>query len=148
MSWQLGAAAELSRTFTAEDLADYAELSGDHNPIYVTLEQVPGPLLGGMISTLLGTELPGRGTNWMKQRFSFVTAAPLGTRITARVEIVRLRPEKDLVNLRTTCVDEEGRLLAEGEALVMARDMLRPGAYSRRTAGRPRSDDRGRGSPS
>jgi 3-hydroxybutyryl-CoA dehydratase len=76
-----------------------------------------------MISRLLGIELPGRGTNWMKQELTFYAAAKLGEPITASVEIVRLRPDKDLVNLRTTCT-VGGRLICEGEALVMAREML------------------------
>ena len=43
--------------------------------------------------------------------------------MTARVEITRLRPEKYLVDLATTCRDEDGRLVAEGSALVYVRDV-------------------------
>jgi len=84
---------------------------------------LPGGLLGGMISDLLGTELPGRGTNWLKQRFNFLKPAYPNATITANVEIIRLRPEKDLVNLRTICVDPTGDLLLEGEALVWVSDL-------------------------
>jgi acyl dehydratase len=86
---------------------------------------LPGGLLGGMISDLLGTELPGRGTNWLKQRFEFLKPAYPKATITANVEIVRLRPEKDLVNLRTTCVDPTGDLVLDGEALVWVSDLER-----------------------
>jgi acyl dehydratase len=84
---------------------------------------LPGGLLGGMISDLLGTEVPGRGTNWLKQRFDFLKPAYPNATITANVEIVRLRPEKDLVNLRTTCVDPVGELILDGEALVWVSDL-------------------------
>jgi len=86
---------------------------------------LPGGLLGGMISDLLGTELPGWGTNWLKQRFDFLKPAYPNATITANVEILRLRPQKDLVNLRTTCVDPAGELVLDGEALVWISDLER-----------------------
>ena len=54
--------------FLSFDLADYTALTGDTNFESGT---VPGPLVGGMIADLLRTKLPGRGTNWLKQRYSF-----------------------------------------------------------------------------
>jgi acyl dehydratase len=86
---------------------------------------VPGGLIGGMVSDLLGTELPGWGTNWLKQRFDFLKPAYPNSTITANVEIVRLRPENDLVNLRTTCIDPTGDLVLDGEALVWVSDLAR-----------------------
>ena len=84
---------------------------------------VPGPLLAGMISDLLGTRLPGRGTNWLKQKVSYPAVANVGEVITAVVEITRLRPDKDLVNLRTTCTNPVGTIVCEGEALVLVKDL-------------------------
>lgn len=95
----------------------YARLNGFQDTI------LPGGLLGGMISDILGTELPGPGTNWLKQRFEFLKPAYPNTPITANVEIVRLRPEKDLVDLRTSCVDPMGDLVLDGEALVWVSDL-------------------------
>lgn len=135
MPFELGQRASATRTFTAGDLEGYRRLTRDEDPRYAEARAegfegpvVPGMLLGGMISRLLGLELPGRGTNWMKQRLTFVAPARLGEAVTAQVEIVRLRPEKDLVNLRTTCTGADGRLLMDGEALVMAREMFDPAA--------------------
>jgi acyl dehydratase len=79
--------------------------------------------MGGMISTLLGTSLPGRGTNWLKQKFSYSLPAYPGEEITAWVKIVRLRPEKDLVNLRTWCTNYEHQVLCDGMALVLVKDI-------------------------
>ena len=129
----LGQAAEIVRTFSAADLLEYRDLSGDTNPAfsdaaYAKMQgwpglRVPGGLLGGLFSFLLGTRLPGRGTNWLKQRLAFPAPCYAGQEVTARVEIVRLRPEKDLVNLRTTCTTSDGRVVCEGEALVLVKDL-------------------------
>ena len=129
----LGQAAEMARTFSAAELQEYRDLSGDTNPafsdaIYARTRgwpalQVPGGLLGGLFSALLGTRLPGRGTNWLKQRLVFPAPCYAEQEVTARVEIVRLRPEKDLVNLCTTCMVPGGQVVCEGEALVLVKDL-------------------------
>jgi acyl dehydratase len=121
----VGQVAQVGRTFTAADIAEYVALSGDTNPAYSRGEgvQVPGGLLGGLFSFLLGTRLPGRGTNWLKQKLVFPSPASAGAAIEARVEIVRLRPEKDLVNLATTCTLPDGRTVCHGEALVLVKDL-------------------------
>ena len=84
---------------------------------------VPGSLLGGLFSYLLGTRLPGRGTNYLKQRLVFPAPAYPDEELTAEVEIVRLRPEKELVNLRTVCTNPAGEVVCEGEALVLVKDV-------------------------
>ncbi len=113
----LGQRAEMRRAFTAADAAEYLALSGAP----AAADSVPEPLIGGLFSCLLGTQLPGRGTNWLKQRLVFYGPAPLETPLTASVEVIRLRPAKALVNLRTVCSDAHGRTICDGEALVLAR---------------------------
>jgi len=132
-SFLLGQSAATTRTFTQADLAEYADLTGDDNPIYLDAAYatrrglegpiVPGPLLGGLFSYLLGTRLPGRGTNYLKQRLIFPAPAYRGEPLTATVEIARLRPEKELVNLTTICTRAQGQVVCHGEALVLARDV-------------------------
>jgi acyl dehydratase len=132
-SLRLGKRAGVARTFTFADLHEYTQLANDPNPLYTDPDYVrslgladapvPGPLLGGLFSYLLGTRLPGRGTNWLKQRLDFLRPAYPGEALTARVEITRLRPEKDLVNLHTWCENESGQVVCTGEALVLAADL-------------------------
>ncbi|MGD8791592.1 MAG: MaoC family dehydratase [Anaerolineae bacterium] len=129
----IGERAETRRIFTNADLAEYASLTHDHNPLYIKPKYaqkvgldgavVPGGLLGGLFSYLLGTELPGRGTNYLKQRLYFPTPAYAGRELAASVEIVRIRPEKQLVNLSTVCVDAADNVVCHGEALVLVRDV-------------------------
>jgi 3-hydroxybutyryl-CoA dehydratase len=117
---QVGQSAATKRTFSAEDLVAYAALAGIKTRDERT---VPGPLLGGMFSYLLGTTLPGRGTNYLKQRLEFPTPAFVGDELTATVEIIRLRPEKELVNLQTICTNPRGEIVCRGEALVLVKDL-------------------------
>lgn len=118
-AFEIGQHASVARVFSATDLADYAALTGDRPDGDV----VAGPLLGGMFSFLLGTQLPGRGTNYLKQRIEFLAPAHLGEQLTASVEITRLRPDKALVNLRTVCTGADGREICRGEALVLVLDV-------------------------
>ena len=117
--FQIGQSATSKRTFTAADLTEFASLAG----IAQGQRIVPGPLLGGMFSYLLGTNLPGRGTNYLKQYLEFPRTAFVGDELTATVEIVRLRPEKHLVNLKTTCANARGEIVCQGEALVFVKDV-------------------------
>ena len=130
---RIGQTAVTRRTFTDQDMAEYRDLTGDHNPLFgdaaysrqagLKKVMIPGGLLGGLFSNLLGTELPGRGTNWLKQRLIFLRPAYPGQEITAQVEIVRLRPEKELANLRTQCLNPAGQVICTGEALVLVSDL-------------------------
>jgi len=117
--FRLGQRAALERTFTRPEVRAFVELVGGPDDG----DAVPGGLIGGLFSTLLGTSLPGRGTNWMKQSLRFAARARVGERLIASVEIVRLRPEKRLVNLRCRCQTADGALICDGDALVLAREM-------------------------
>lgn len=120
----LGQTASATRCFTPADLAEYGDLVGDRNPRFRGPQAiVPGPLLAGLFSDLLGTRLPGRGTGWMKQRLAFLGPARPGEPLTASVSITRLRAAKELVNLATRITAPAGRVVVEGEALVLVRNL-------------------------
>lgn len=116
----MGQTAALTRSFDVDDVARYVALGG-HQPAD---GDVPEPLVNALFSKLLGVELPGQGTNYLKQESEFFDTARVGEALTASVEITRLRPEKDLVDLRTRCVGEDGKLISEGRALVYVADVL------------------------
>ncbi|MCB1394623.1 MAG: phosphate acetyltransferase [Rhodobacter sp.] len=115
---KVGDHAEVTRIYSAADMAEFAALAGGALPGHV-----PEPLIGALFSYLLGVKLPGFGTNYLKQSLQFHGAAPLDTPLTARVEITRLRPEKHLVDLATTVRLPDGGLCCDGRALVLARDV-------------------------
>ncbi len=130
---RLGMSASSTRTFSLADVDEYGDLTGDRNPIFRDDAEarargfkrriVPWPLLAGMFSDLLGTRLPGRGTGWMKQQLRYLSAAHPGESLTARVSITRLRAEKELVNLETRVSAADGRVVCDGEALVLVRNL-------------------------
>lgn len=130
---RLDMSASSTRTFSLADMDEYGDLTGDRNPIFRDDAEaracgfkgriVPWPLLAGMFSDLLGTRLPGRGTGWMKQQLRYLSAAHPGEVLTARVSITRLRAEKELVNLATRISTADGRVVCDGEALVLVRNL-------------------------
>jgi len=122
---KLGDSAEVTRSVCSRDLSDYTTLS-QH---VISGDLVPEPLIGALFSYLLGVQLPGNGANYLKQETQFHGAARVDDALTARVEITRIRPEKHLVDLSTTCKDSNGQLIASGRALVSVRDVTaRPNA--------------------
>ena len=122
-----GMSAGDERVFTLADLEEYGNLSGDRNPLFRDGAQpapmIPGPLLAGMFSDLLGTRLPGRGTGWMKQALRLIAPAYPGEPLRASVSITRLRADKELVNLATRIKKASGELVCDGEALVLVRNL-------------------------
>jgi len=117
---KIGDSVEIKRTFSQQDLQKYAVLSG-HN---INGPQVPEPLIGALFSYLLGVKLPGLGTNYLKQETRFPTVSEVGEALRARVEITRLRPDKQLVDLATTCINADGKTVASGRALVYVGDLI------------------------
>lgn len=114
MSCALGQAADVTRRFSAQDVARFTELGGNEP----APGEVPEPLVNALFSYLLGVKLPGLGTNYLKQESEFMKTARIGESLHARVEISRLRPAKHLVDLKTTCEGEDGSPICEGRALV------------------------------
>ncbi|MGD9034727.1 MAG: MaoC family dehydratase, partial [Desulfobacteraceae bacterium] len=110
------------------DIYMYAGVTGDVNPAHIDevyagktffkTRIAHGMLLAGFISTVLGNRLPGHGTIYMKQELNFLGPVRIGDTVTARVEVVEIENEKNRVKLRTTCVNQDGTTVVDGEALV------------------------------
>ena len=118
---KVGDCVDITRTFSRQNLLDYTALSGHE----VSGHEVPEPLIGALFSYLLGVKLPGLGTNYLKQETRYGAAAITGEALTARVEITRLRPDKQLADLATTCHRADGAIVASGRALVYVGSLVR-----------------------
>ncbi|TRZ51675.1 enoyl-CoA hydratase [bacterium] len=124
----LGDTAEFSKTVTESDVYLYAGITGDLNPAHLNEAYAKntffktriahGMLTAGFISNILGMQLPGPGTIYMRQSLSFLAPVRFGDTITARAEVVEVIAEKNRVRLKTTCTNQEGTVVLDGEAMV------------------------------
>ena len=125
---KMGQSAEVVHKVTEEDVKTFGDLSGDYNPVHFNEEWAKktmfegriahGILTAAYISTAIGMHLPGPGTVYMSQSMRFLGPVRIGDTITARVEVVKLNDEKQRVTLQTTCTNQDGNVVLDGEALV------------------------------
>jgi 3-hydroxybutyryl-CoA dehydratase len=127
---KVGDSAQFAKTVTESDIYLFAGITGDLNPAHInevyaktTLFKgriAHGMLSAGFISAVLGTILPGPGTVYLHQELNFLDPVRIGDTITARVEVVQKLVKKNQVRMHTYCTNQDGRMVVEGEALVMA----------------------------
>lgn len=126
---QVGDSASLTRVLTKDDIELFAILSGDVNPAHLDeayARDTPfhkviahGMWGGTLISTVLGTKLPGPGTIYVGQQLRFVRPVGLGDVLTVTVT-VREKRDKNMVLLDCVCSNQLGKPVITGEAEVMA----------------------------
>jgi 3-hydroxybutyryl-CoA dehydratase len=125
---KIGDTAEFAKTVSESDIYLYAGITGDFNPAHINEDYAKntffktriahGMLSAGFISTVIGTKLPGTGSIYVKQDLRFLAPVRIGDTITARVEVIEIIAEKKLVRLKTTCINQEGTQVLDGEAVV------------------------------
>lgn len=125
---KVGDQASISKTFTAEDVDQFARLSLDENPLHLDeaaaaesifgQRVVHGALVASLFSALLGMKLPGEGTIYLGQNSSFKAPVYLDEEITATVEVIEIREARGIAKLKTTAVNEAGKTVIDGEAVV------------------------------
>lgn len=125
----VGMTAEMAKTVTETDVVLYAGITGDFNPAHLNEVEAAksrfggriahGMLSAGFISAVLAMKLPGPGTIYLSQSLRFTRPVKIGDTVTARVEVAELFPEKRRARLATTCVNQAGETVIEGEAVVL-----------------------------
>ena len=125
----VGDVAELAKTVTETDIALFAGVTGDFNPVHI--DQVAaersmfkgrvahGMLSAGFISAVIGMKLPGTGSIYLSQSLRFTKPVRIGDTVTARVEVLEVLATKRRVRLATSCRNQQGETVVEGEAVVM-----------------------------
>ncbi|MCB1680799.1 MAG: bifunctional enoyl-CoA hydratase/phosphate acetyltransferase [Alphaproteobacteria bacterium] len=126
---QTGESASLSRTLTKQDIQLFAVMSGDVNPAHLDEEYAKSSMFhgiiahgmwgGALISTVIGTQLPGPGTIYLKQTLEFRHPVGIGDQITITVTVKEKLP-KNRITLTCSCTDKKGQCIISGEALVLA----------------------------
>jgi 3-hydroxybutyryl-CoA dehydratase len=123
----LGLSAEYRKTITETDVVLFAGISGDNNPMHIDEEYAAktrfegriahGMLSASLISTVIGTRLPGAGAIYMGQNLKFLKPVKIGDTVTALVTVLELFQEKQRVRLMTECW-VRGEKVIDGDALV------------------------------
>lgn len=124
----VGQTAAFAKTITEADIVLFAGVSGDTNPVHLNEEYASqtvfkgriahGMLSAGLISTVLGTKLPGPGCVYIAQNLRFKAPVKIGDTVVARVEITELLAEKKRANLKTW-VSVGPTVVVDGEATLM-----------------------------
>lgn len=114
---------------TDADIAAFAEVSTDHNPVHVDEAFAAaspfkgriahGMLAGAWISATLAGELPGRGAIYVSQTLSFKRAIRPGDEVTVEVTITEIDPKSGHVTLSTLC-KVRNKTMVDGTAVVIA----------------------------
>ena len=126
---RLGQRATFSKTITEADIQGFADLTGDRNPLHLDAEfagrsrfgrpVAHGLLVAGIISAALGTRLPGAGAIYLSQSLRFLKPVYPGDTVTATVEVTAWQEDRGVVTLRTTCANQSGDVIIDGEAVLL-----------------------------
>lgn len=126
---EVGMTAVYSRTITEADIVMFCGISGDTNPVHLNNDYAAqtrfrgtiahGMLSAALISTVLGTKLPGPGVIYVSQDLRFRAPVRAGDTVLARATITELVPEKKRVRMETVCSVGK-KIVIDGEAIVLA----------------------------
>lgn len=126
--FNIGDSAEFTKTITEYDVYQYAGVTGDFNPVHINEVYAKetffkrriahGMLAGGLISAVLGTRLPGPGSVYLRQELNFTAPVYFGDTVTAKVEIVDINTGKKRITLKTTCTNQDDKVVVDGEAVI------------------------------
>lgn len=125
----LGREASASKTISEYDVYSFAGVTGDFNPIHVNAEFAKnsifkeriahGIISVGLISAVLGTQLPGIDTIYLAQEVKFLSPVKLGDTLTATVTCIEKNDDKHYIFFRTTVRNQKGIIVTDGQAKVL-----------------------------
>lgn len=131
---EVGIKASRSKTITAADVEAFAQVTGDTNPVHLDDDYAAstrfgkriahGMLVASVISALLANDLPGPGSIYLSQSLSFKAPVFLGDTVTATAELTAYRKERRIATFKTTVTNQDGKVVIEGEAVVLAPELL------------------------
>jgi 3-hydroxybutyryl-CoA dehydratase len=124
----IGMTSSYEKTFTAKDIDSFATITGDTNPVHLDADYAAttpfkariahGMLSAGLISTVLGTQLPGPGCIYLEQQIKFRAPVFINDTVQATVTVEEINERRGRVSLKTQCF-VNGKLVADGTASMM-----------------------------
>ena len=129
MNISIGQRFSTSREVTDALVRQFAEVSGDYNPIHLDDEFAKttrfgrriahGMLSGAFISAVLGNDFRRKKIVYLSQTLKFTAPVYLGDTVTATATVTSIREDKGIVTLETVCTNQNGEVLVKGESAVM-----------------------------
>ena len=126
---EMGMTRYIRKIITDRDIEQFAEISTDHNPVHLDDEYARdtifegriahGMLTAGLVSAVIGEQLPGHGTIYMSQNLKFLAPVRPGDLVHAEVKVVDMVIDKRRVKLDCRC-EVNGKNVLVGEATVLA----------------------------
>lgn len=120
----------ITETITDERIRQFAEVSGDKNPVHLDDEYAKttrfgrriahGMLLASLISRALAQDL-GPGGIYLGQTLKFLHPVFPGDTVTIELTVLALREEKGIGTIETLVRNQDGVLCVKGEAMIMAK---------------------------
>lgn len=127
----VGMTASLKKTITQADVEKFAAVTGDYNPLHMDEEFAGktifrgriahGMITGGLISAVLGTELPGKNTLYLEQELKFLASVRFGDTLVATVECIEKEDRRHKLVFKTVVTNQNGAVVTSGKALVRKR---------------------------
>ena len=127
-SFQEGDQFRWERHISAEDVKQFAEIVDDLNPIHLDAEFaansffkkriVHGAFLAGLISKVLGMDLPGQGTVYISQNSVFKRPVYVDTSVAVEVKVTQVIAEKRRLSLDTNIINSDNEVCLSGSATV------------------------------
>ena len=124
----IGMESSYQKTITETDIDAFAALTGDTNPVHLDSKYAAttpfkariahGMLSAGLISTVLGTQLPGPGCIYLEQQIKFKAPVFIGDTLVATVTVEDINQRRGRVSLKTQCFVNT-KLVADGTASMM-----------------------------
>ncbi|MDA9207993.1 MaoC family dehydratase [Octadecabacter sp.] len=126
---EIGMSRSLRKIVTDRDIEMFAEVSTDHNPVHLDEAYAQdtifegriahGMLTAGLISAVIGEQLPGHGTVYLGQNLKFLAPVRPGDMVEAVVTVTEMDVAKRRVTMDTHCTID-GKKVLQGEAMVLA----------------------------
>ncbi len=130
---EVGMRASFAKTITDADILMFAGVSGDTNPVHLNEEFAGetafkgriahGMLTASLISTALGTKLPGAGCIYLSQTMRFLAPVRAGETVRALVTVREIDRDKRRIVMDTVCqVSGKDVLVGEAKLMIPARE--------------------------
>lgn len=124
----VGQSGSFSKTLMQSDVYQFAGIVGDFNPVHMNEVEARNSIFGkqvchgmltaSLISTVIGTVMPGQGSIYLGQTLKFLKPVFFGDTITATVTITDIDKEKGILTLKTEETNQNDVLVVVGEAKV------------------------------